>query len=102
MIFVLEGAGEVCIGEAVYPIRQGDFVALLAGNKESAHQVINTGNTELKYLAVSTRLYPEICEYPTSGKFGVMAETQAGSDGKPGIFRFVGRESLAADYWEGE
>lgn len=102
MIFVLEGAGEVHIGEAVYPIRQGDFVSLLAGNKETAHQVINTGDAELKYLAVSTRLYPEICEYPTSGKFGVMAEIPAGSDGKPGAFRFVGRAEQSGDYWEGE
>ncbi len=102
MIFVLEGAGEVRIGEAVYPIRDGDFVALLTGGKETAHQVVNTGTSELRYLAVSTRSYPEICEYPTTGKFGVMGETPAGSDGKAGPFRFVGRAELGADYWEGE
>ena len=86
----------------MYPIRQGDFVALLTGGKETAHVVTNTGDAELKYLAVSTRTYPEVCEYPVSGKFGVMAELPPGADGKPVIFRYVGRESVAADYWEGE
>lgn len=102
MIFVLEGAGEVRIGEAAYPIRQGDFVSMPAGGKESAHQVINTGSVELKYLAVSTRYSPEIGEYPDSGKFGVFAEYPAGADGKPRGFRFIGRAEQSGDYWEGE
>lgn len=102
MFFVLEGTGEVKIGEATYPIRPGDIVALTTGGKESAHVVTNTGNVELKYLAVSTRIYPEVCEYPTSGKFGVMAELPPGADGKPGAFRFIGRAEQSGDYWEGE
>jgi uncharacterized cupin superfamily protein len=102
MFFVLEGTGEVRIGTATYPIRAGDVVALPAGGKETAHQVTNTGSVELKYLAVSTKLSPEIAEYPDSGKFGVLAEYPAGQDGKPRMFRFIGRESSAADYWEGE
>lgn len=102
MFVVLEGVGEVRIGEEVYPIRQGDIVALLAGDKKTAHVVTNTGNAELKYLAVSTRISPEICDYPTTGKFGVFAELPADADGKPGFFRYIGRENQAADYWEGE
>jgi len=102
MVFVLEGSGEVRIGETTYAIRQGDFVACPPGGKETAHQVINTGSVELKYLAVSTKQSPEICEYPTTGKFGVLAELSAGADGKPRGFRYVGRENVAADYWEGE
>ena len=40
-----------------------------------AHQLINTSATDvLRVLAVSTRLSPEIGEYPDSGKFGVLAE----------------------------
>ncbi|MBI5919515.1 MAG: cupin domain-containing protein [Nitrosomonadales bacterium] len=101
MFMVLEGAGEVTIGKETYPIRQGDIVALLTGGPESAHVVTNTGSTELKYLAVSTRISPEICDYPTTGKFGVFAELPPSTEGKPGFFRHVGRESLAADYWEG-
>ncbi len=102
MFFILEGAGEIRIGDAVYPIRPGDVIACPPGGKETAHQIVNTGGTELKYLAVSTKLSPDIAEYPDSGKFGVLAEYGPGPDGKPQMFRFIGRESLNAPYWEGE
>lgn len=102
MFFVLEGTGEVRIGKAVYPIRSGDIVACPAGGQELAHQVVNTGQVELKYLAVSTKITPDIVEYPDSGKFGVLAEYPPGPDGKPQGFRFVGREDRGVDYWEGE
>ena len=102
MVFVIEGSGEIRIGNARHPIRAGDFVALPAGGKETAHQVINTGTVELKYLAVSTRLSPELAEYPDSDKFGVLAEQPASPNGKPRMFRFIGREQQQIDYWEGE
>ena len=102
MFFVLEGAGEVRLGEATYPIRQGDIVACPAGGRETAHQIVNTGSAELKYLAVSTKLSPEIAEYPDSGKFGVLAEYPAGADGTPRGFRFIGRAEQSTNYWEGE
>lgn len=102
MFFVLEGAGEVRIGVNAYPIRVGDIIACPPGGKETAHQIINTGTDTLKYLAVSTKLSPEIAEYPDSDKFGVLAEFPASPDEKPQVFRFIGRESLKADYWDGE
>jgi len=102
MVFVLQGAGEIRIGENTYPIRAGDVIACPAGGKETAHQIVNSGAEELRYLAVSTKLSPEIVEYPDSGKFGILAELPAGSDGKPQRFVFVGRESGSLDYWEGE
>ncbi len=102
MVYVLEGTGEVRIGEATYPIRAGDIIALPAGGQETAHQVVNTGREELKYLAVSTRTYPEVVEYPDSGKFGILSTSVPGPDGKPREFRFVGRAEQGVDYWEGE
>lgn len=102
MFFVLQGTGEIRIGENTYPIRSGDVIACPAGGKETAHQIINTGTDELQYLAVSTKLSPEIAEYPDTGKFGVLAELPADSDGKPKRFTFVGRESDSLNYWEGE
>ena len=39
---------------------------------DTAHQIVNTSNAELKYLAISTMETPEICDYPDSGKFAVM------------------------------
>jgi uncharacterized cupin superfamily protein len=102
MFFVLEGRGEVRIGDATYPIRTGDIIACPAGGRETAHQIVNTGAVELRYLAVSTRMYPEIAEYPDSGKFGVLAELSPDADDRPRTFRFVGREDQCLDYWEGE
>ncbi len=102
MFFVLQGTGELRIGENTYPIRVGDVIACTAGGKEMAHQIFNSGTEELRYLAVSTKLSPELVEYPNSGKFGVLAELPASADGKPQRFIFVGRESQSLDYWEGE
>ena len=102
MFLVLHGAGEVRIGEDIYSIRSGDVIACPPGGKETAHQIINTGTDELRYLAVSTKLSPEICEYPDSEKFGVLAEFATDSEGKPHRFVFVGREGDSRNYWEGE
>jgi uncharacterized cupin superfamily protein len=102
MFFVLQGTGELRLGDSVYPIRAGDVIACPPGGKESAHQIINTGPEELRYLAVSTKVSPEIAEYPDSRKFGVLAEFPPGADGKPQVFRFVGRESAGVEYWDGE
>jgi uncharacterized cupin superfamily protein len=101
MFFVLEGEGEVRIGSERHPIRKGDFVACPPGGPETAHQIINTGTAELKYLAVSTMQYPEICDYPDSGKF-LVAELPRSADGSVGGFRHVGRAESAIDYWDGE
>lgn len=102
MFFILEGEGEVRIGDEVFPIRTGDIIACPPGGPETAHQIHNTGAAELRYLAVSTKSTPEIAEYPDSGKFGVLAELGNGPDGSPRGFRFISREGLSLDYWDGE
>ena len=80
MFFILEGTGEVRIGTQTHSVRVGDVIACPPGGTETAHQFINTGDTDLKFLAVSTMLNPEICEYPDSGKF-VVSESQRDADG---------------------
>ena len=102
MFFILEGDGEVRIGKEVFPVRQHDFIACPTGGAETAHQIINTGDVDLKYLAVSTKQSPEIAEYPDSNKFGVLAELPPDADGKPQRFAFVGRAKDSKDYWDGE
>jgi uncharacterized cupin superfamily protein len=102
LFLVLEGCGDIRIGSDVYPIRQGDLIACPPGGPETAHQIRNTGTTELRYLAISTRLSPEICDYPDSGKFGVFAEAPPGTDGKPVFFYFMARQKMCLDYWAGE
>jgi len=102
LFFILEGSGEVRIGSDTYPIRTGDFIACPPGGVELAHQIINSGSVPLRYLAVSTKLSPEIAEYPDSGKFGILAEFPASADGRPQTFRYVNRAGNQVDYWDGE
>ena len=102
MFFVLEGEGEIRIGNERHPIRSGDVIACPPGGPEHAHQIINTGTVELRYLAVSTKQTPEICEYPDTGKYGVSAEYPPAADGSPRGFRVVNVPGSSVDYWEGE
>jgi uncharacterized cupin superfamily protein len=102
MFLVLDGEGELRFGDAVYRIRKGDIIACPPGGRDTAHQIINSGAGELKYLAVSTKLSPEICEYPDSDKFGILAVLSTDADQPPRRFAYVGREQSGLDYWEGE
>jgi uncharacterized cupin superfamily protein len=103
MFFILDGEGELRVGEARYPVKRGDVIACPPGGPETAHQLRNTSaNAELRYLAVSTRLSPEICDYPDSDKTGIYAEFPAGPDGKPQGMRLLTRSGASLDYWEGE
>ncbi len=101
MFFVLEGVGEVRFADARLPLRAGDVVSCPSGDETTAHQIINTGDAPLRFLAVSTMINPEICQYPDSKKFSV-SEKQRNADGTSEGFRHVGRLRDKADYWEGE
>jgi uncharacterized cupin superfamily protein len=102
MFFVLEGTGEIRIGDQIYPLRAGDVVACPPGGTETAHHIVNTGTAELKFLAVSTMMSPEITDYADSGKFGVLEIGGVDPDGRPRGSRFIGRRETSGDYWEGE
>ena len=85
-----------------HPIRRGDVIACPPGGPESAHQIINTSDSvELKLFAVSTKMTPEVVDYPDSGKFGILAELGTDAEGKPRTVRYIGREKESLDYWEG-
>jgi uncharacterized cupin superfamily protein len=101
MFFILEGSGDLRLGDATHPVRAGDIIACPPGGPETAHQLVNTGDTELRYLAVSTKLATEVCQYPDSGKFAVSVYDESGAPGQ-WRFRHVGRPGDARDYWEGE
>ncbi len=92
MFFVLEGAGEVRIGDETFSIRKDDVICCPPGGTELAHQIVNTSDAELVYLAVSTKESPEIAEYPDSGKFGVLSAST----------RFLGKWQDSLGYWDDE
>ena len=78
------------------------MIAAPAGGPETAHQIVNTSDGELRYLAVSTMLEPEVIGYPDSGKFGVFAGAAPGGAKEQRTVSFLGRLSDARDYWEGD
>jgi len=97
MFFIIDGEGELRFGDARYPIRAHDVIACPTGGAEVAHQIINTGSTDLRYLAISTIAAVEICEYPDSGKVGAVA----GQRGERTL-RLMFRASSDVDYYDGE
>ena len=99
MFLVLEGEGELRFGEHRFKLRRHDVIACPTGGAEVAHQIINTGNTPLRYLSLSNVSSTEVCEYPDSQKVGVFASTSSTS-GLRKLFRaeaavaYYDRESL--------
>ena len=102
MFYVVAGEGQVRLGTERFPIRAGDVIACPPGGPEKAHQIINTSNGELRYLAVSTQQSPEICEYPDSGKYAVMDDFKVDAEGNASGFVAVARQADGVDYWDGE
>lgn len=105
MFFILEGEGELRLGEETYPLRAGDVIACPPGGPEMAHQLINTSaEQDLKYLAVSTVESPELVYYPDSDKYGFSFSLgERHPDGRPNALRFFAREQgTMGQYWEGE
>ncbi|MCJ8157648.1 cupin domain-containing protein [Sphingomonas sp. LaA6.9] len=97
MFFILEGEGELRFGDQRYPIRKHDVIACPPGGPEVAHQIINTGTTTMRYLAISTLVEVEACEYPDSGKVSVVA----GKRGDRGL-RKMFRAEADVDYYDRE
>ena len=64
MFLILEGEGELRFGDQRYPIRKHDVIACPTGGPEVAHQIINTGTVPMRYLALSTLVDIDVCEYP--------------------------------------
>jgi uncharacterized cupin superfamily protein len=101
MFYILQGTGELRIGDERYSIRAGDFIANPPGGPDSAHQILNTGTEEMRYLAVSTMITPETVEYPDSKKIATYSR-QPQPDGSLRVLRQISREGQGVDYWDGE
>lgn len=96
MFIVIEGCGTLRVAGEMLALRTGDVVFIPPG-PEYPHQIINTSQAPLKYLSISTRESPEICEYPDSGKFLATASTNGVKD-----FDAVQRTGQSLDYWDRE
>jgi uncharacterized cupin superfamily protein len=102
MFVILEGSGVLRFGEREYPVRAGDVIAAPPGGRETAHQLINTSERELRYLSVSTMIPNEIVEYPDSSKVAAYVGSPPGGDPSVRTFTYRGRLGPPAEYWDGE
>jgi uncharacterized cupin superfamily protein len=96
MFVVVEGQGTLRVAGQMLPIKSGDVIFIPPG-PEYPHQIINTSSAPLKYLSISTRETPEVCEYPDSGKYQAMVTID---DAR--AFTAMHRPETRLDYWEGE
>lgn len=71
MFFIIEGLGLLRFGEEEFQVKANDIIACPPGKKEVAHQLINNGNTDLKYLSISTKERVDVTEFPDSNKISV-------------------------------
>jgi len=97
MFVILEGSGTLRVAGEMIPIAAGDVIGIPAG-PEYPHQIINTSDATLKYLSISTQEYPEVCEYPDSGKYMAFSRPKGPllATGR------VHRPDSDLDYWDGE
>jgi len=98
LFFIVSGEGQYRWGDGMLAVKAGDLVAAPAGTK--AHQLLNTGKEDLRYLGISSISGTEVVDYPDSGKIGVTAGVK-NADFKTASFLGMGRLEKA-DYYDGE
>jgi uncharacterized cupin superfamily protein len=99
LFFIVSGKGEYRFGGTTKPVRPGDIVSAPAGTE--AHQLVNTGSDELRYLGISTMGGGvDVIDYPDSKKIAVAAGIK-NADFKTATYAGVGRMQ-PADYYDGE
>lgn len=96
LFIVLEGSGTLRVAGERLPITAGDVVFIPPG-PEYPHHIINTSDAPLKYLSLSTKEYPEVCEYPDSDKLLAFSARN-----RQHTVYSMHHKSTAVDYWEGE
>lgn len=98
--YILKGEGTLRHADQEYPVRQGDFICAPADHRQ-AHQIINTSDDELLYIALSTNDEADVFLYPDSGKYGAY-HSKSGKMDDPDRFIVFARTETAVDYWDGE
>jgi uncharacterized cupin superfamily protein len=98
LFFIVSGTGEYRFGDETFAVRAGDLVGAPAGTE--AHQLVNTGSEDLRYLGISTMGGVDVVDYPDSKKIAVAAGVK-NADFKTATYVGLGRLA-PADYYDGE
>lgn len=96
LFIIIEGKGVLRFGSEVYEVKPFDVIGCPPGDRSVAHQIINTGDHDLKYFCLSTNEPFDICEYPDSDKILAMDKQSREA------FRFIAKASSAVEYMDGE
>ena len=99
LFVILEGEGEHRWGDERHPVRAGDVIS--APRATEAHQIVNTGSKDLRYLALSDIGGEDVLEYPDSGKVAFAAGVRD-ADFKTASITFLGKLSQPMNYFDGE
>ena len=78
-------------------MRMRNKIACPAGGPAVAHQIINTGKIEMRYLSLSTLVEIETCEYPDSNKISIVAGKRGARE-----VRKMFRAENTVDYYDRE
>jgi uncharacterized cupin superfamily protein len=92
-LLVVSGEPTLRTPEGERQLQEGDVVCFPRGN-DGLHQVTNGTDRPVRVLMLSTKIAPEIVEYPDSGKVG--AHSAAGER------LLMSRPGPTVDYWDGE
>jgi uncharacterized cupin superfamily protein len=98
MFVVLSGSGEYRYGETRTSFQAGDVLGAPAAGE--GHQITNTGEVPLRYLAIANHTNADVVEYLDSGRIHV----DVGATGwhrNDGTFKQGGRLTPMG-YWDGE
>ena len=98
LLFILSGNGTYRFGDARLAVKAGDFISAPAGGQ--AHQLINTGDEDLRYVAFSNNTNADVVEYVESGRVRIDVGA-TGHHREDATFAAGGRLS-PLEYWEGE
>jgi uncharacterized cupin superfamily protein len=96
LLIVLSGEPSLRTPEGTRTLAQGEVVHFPLG-EEGAHQIFNSTEEPVTFLAVSSHGRPDIIVYPDGDKIGVGERLPKG-----GGLRAFFRRTDAVDYFEGE
>lgn len=98
LFFILAGTGTYRFGDERVEVKSGDCLGAPAGGE--AHQLINTGVEELRYIAFSNNTNADVTEYVDSGRIRV--DIGATGHHREDATFGAGGKLTPMGYWDGE
>jgi uncharacterized cupin superfamily protein len=92
-VLVVRGRPTLRTADGEHDLTEGDVVAFLRGDA-GLHQLLNRTDAPIRVLMLSTKIMPEIVDYPDSGKFGLRNAA--------GERIIIARPGANLEYWDGE